>query len=334
MSAIGELTSSPVITRYPQNPVLSSQDVPYDASLIFNAGVVKQDGRYVMAFRNDYGFDSSGKHKTNMGLAYSDDGIAWQVEPEPIFPVELLGLSDARRAYDPRLMRLEGRWALTFATDTDHGVRAGIALTGDFKTWQIKHISLPENRNVVLFPRKINGKYMRLDRPFPIYSRPEPEAFDIWLSVSPDLVYWGESKLLLGVEDVPFSNRKIGPGAPPIELDEGWLVFFHAVDWDDSRGKNGWEDAWKKRYTAGVMLLDKDDPTRILGMYDKPLIAPEAPYETQEGFRTNVIFPTGAVLEDDGDVKIYYGAADTVIALATANVRDLVGLCLDSTNYG
>lgn len=331
MTVIGDLTSSAVITRYSANPVLTAADVPYPATLVFNAGVVKHQDRYVMVFRNDFRDESSPiGYSTTIGIAYSQDGINWAVEPAPIFPVDLLGLSDASRAYDPRLIRLEDHWALSFAIDTKHGVRAGIALTDDFQRWEIKHMSLPDNRNVVLFPRKINGRYMRLERPFPVYGRPEAEAFDVWISESPDLVYWGESKLLLGVEDVPFSNRKIGPGAPPIEIDEGWLVFFHAVDWDDNRGKNGWESTWKKRYTAGVMLLDKDDPTRILGMYDKPLIAPELPYETSEGFRTHVIFPTGAVLEDDGTVKIYYGAADTVIALATANVHDLVELCLGS----
>ncbi|WP_202972410.1 FAD-dependent oxidoreductase [Clostridium thermosuccinogenes] len=122
-------------------------------------------------------------------------------------------------------------------------------------------------------------------------------------------------------------NDKIGPGAPPVKTEKGWLTTFHAVDLDPSRGKNGWESAWKKRYCAGIMLLDLEDPSKVIGLCKDPLIAPETDYETVDGFRTNVIFPGGMILEDDGEVKIYYGAADTVECLATAHVDDLIKLC-------
>jgi beta-1,4-mannooligosaccharide/beta-1,4-mannosyl-N-acetylglucosamine phosphorylase len=187
---------------------------------------------------------------------------------------------------------------------------------------------LPDNRNTGLFPERVGGYFVRLDRPFPVYSRTQPERFDIWLSQSPDLRFWGDSRLVLAVEDVPFANRKIGPGAPPIKTPKGWLALFHAVDFDPSRGKNGWEPRWQKRYTAGIMLLDLEDPAKVIGMSKTPLLAPEAPYEVSAGFRNNVIFPGGMVLEDDGEVKIYYGAADTVTCLATADLDDLLRLCL------
>ena len=133
---------------------------------------------------------------------------------------------------------------------------------------------------------------------------------------------------MVGVEDFNYTNDKVGPGAPPVKTDKGWLVFTHGVDLDLERGKNGWENSWKKRYCAGMILLDLNDPRKVLGIYRDPLLAPETDYEVKDGFRTNVIFPTGAILEDDGTVKIYYGASDTVIALATAKVDDLVELCL------
>lgn len=133
---------------------------------------------------------------------------------------------------------------------------------------------------------------------------------------------------MLGVEDVPFSNNKIGPAAPPVKTEHGWLTSFHAVDLDPSRGKNGWEDKWQKRYCAGLMLLDLEDPSKVVGLYREPLLAPEAPYEVAEGFRTNVIFPCGMILEDDGEVKLYYGASDTCIALATGQLEDLLKLVL------
>ena len=99
------------------------------------------------------------------------------------------------------------------------------------------------------------------------------------------------------------------------------------MDLDPARGKNGWEAAWKKRYTAGLMLLDLDHPQRVIGLCRAPLLVPEAPYETSGGIRNNVIFPGGMILEDTGEVKIYYGAADTVECLATADVEDLLRLC-------
>lgn len=319
------LKSSPVIKRYENNPVLSYKDVPYNAALIFNAGVAKYQGKYVMVFRNDYGsVEERRLDGTNLGLAFSDDGIHWEVQDKPCFDLKD---EEILRAYDPRLTVMDGKVYMCFAVDTRHGIRGGIAVTEDFEKFEIISMTVPDNRNMVLFPEKIGGKYVRLERPFPVYGRGGKDRFDIWISDSPDLVYWGNSKLLLGVENVPYANDKIGPGAPPVKTEKGWLTTFHAVDLDPSRGKNGWESAWKKRYCAGIMLLDLEDPSKVIGLCKDPLIAPETDYETVDGFRTNVIFPGGMILEDDGEVKIYYGAADTVECLATAHVDDLIKLC-------
>jgi len=319
------LKSSPIIKRYENNPILSYKDVPYKAALIFNAGVTKYQGKYVMVFRNDYGsVEDQTLEGTNLGLAFSDDGIHWEVSDKPCFDLKD---DEIIRGYDPRLTVMDGKVYMCFAVDTKHGIRGGIAVTEDFEKFDIISMTVPDNRNMVLFPEKIGGKYVRLERPFPVYGRGGKDRFDIWLSDSPDLVYWGNSKLVLGVEHVPYANDKIGPGAPPIKTEKGWLTTFHAVDRDESRGKNGWEPYWKKRYCAGIMLLDLEDPSKVIGLYEEPLLAPEAPYETEEGYRTHVIFPGGMILEDDGEVKIYYGAADTVECLATAHVDDLLALC-------
>ena len=208
-----------------------------------------------------------------------------------------------------------------------HGLRGLIArLSEDLTRWEFVSATVPDNRNLVLFPEKIGGEYVRLERPMPVYSRRRRDRFDIWISRSPDLVYWGRSELVLGLEDVPWANDKIGPTASPVRTEKGWLTLFHAVDRDDERGKNGWEPKWAKRYTAGLMLLDLEDPSKVLSVYPEPLIAPELPFETDEGFRQNVIFPCGMLLEDDGEVKIYYGASDTCVCLATARVDDLLVL--------
>ena len=329
------LKSSDVISKY-NKPILTKCDIPYDASLIFNAGVTKYNGKYVLVFRNDYGAEESDFPEmnfkgTSIGVAFSDNGIDnWYVNKTPLFDSAILDKNDEmNRLYDPRITVIDGKLYLCLAMDTKHGIRGCIASINDnFDKLNIISASAPDNRNMVLFPEKIVGEYVRLERPFPVYGRGGKDRFDIWLSSSKDLEYWGKTRLLLGVEDVPFANDKIGPAAPPVKTDKGWLTLFHAVDIDHNRGKNGWENAWKKRYTAGIMLLDLNDPSKVVGMSKEPLIAPELNFETEEGFRQNVIFPGGMILEDSGEVKIYYGASDTVECLATADVNDLLSLCL------
>lgn len=311
--------------KYIGNPILSAKDIPYPATLIFNAGVCKYKGKYMMLFRNDYGYGENGLGKftgTNIGIAESDDGIHWTPHSKP-----WIAWHDEEiiRAYDPRLTVIGDEVVICFAVDTKHGLRGGIATTTDFVDWQIKSLSVPDNRNMVVFPEKINGKYCRLERPFPVYSR-WCDRFDIWYSDSPDLEYWGNSRLVLGVEDVAYANDKIGPAAPPIKTEKGWLTTFHSVDKDTSRGKNGWEDKWQKRYKAGIMLLDLNEPWRVIGKCDDPILSPTEEYE-RNGFRNDVIFPGGMIAEDDGTVKIYYGAADTVVCLATAQLSELLDLC-------
>lgn len=325
------------LVRCAANPVLSAKDVPFDASLIFNAGVCRYRGKYVMVFRNDAGFSPAGWEKgathTNLGIAFSDDGVKWRVEPEPWrAAAEFVASSpEIGRIYDPRLTVIDGRCYLCFAVDTKHGVRGGIAVTDDFERLEILSLSTPDNRNMVLFPEKIGGRFFRLERPFPEYSREYQERFDVWCSCSPDCRFWGESRLVLGTEDVPFCNAKIGPAAPPVKTAKGWLATFHAVWKDKSRTLFGWETAndpektWHKEYFAGLMLLDPDDPAKVIGISKKPVLKAETRYEL-EGFRGSVIFPGGMILEPDGEVKIYYGGADTVECLATASVDDLLAL--------
>lgn len=315
-------------------PILTRNDMPYDASLIFNAGVAKYQGKYVMVFRNDYGvteaeFEKGAHFKgTSVGLAVSDNGIdGWKVYEKPLIDSRDLNDGETVRLYDPRITLIDGVPYLCLAMDTKHGIRGCIAkLNESLDRYEILSASVPDNRNMVLFPEKIGGYYVRLERPMPVYSRGR-DTFDIWCSKSPDLRFWGESELVLGVEQVPYANDKVGPAAPPIKTAKGWLTTFHVVDIDKSRGKNGWENAWTKRYSAGIMLLDLEDPSKVIGLSKEPLIAAERVYETDEGFRQNVIFPGGMLLEDDGEVKIYYGASDTVECVATAHVDELLALC-------
>jgi len=325
---IPEFVSSPAIKRYKGGePVLSKEHISFESDCVFNAGVTKYQGKYIMAFRNDYdyqGGDKFGQHVVQ--IAFSDDGIKWDVLPRPFLTMEMMDDPDITQIYDARLIEIEGRCYVSFAVNTGHGVRGIIAVTDDFEHIKILHRTVPDNRNIVLFPERIGGSYIRLERPFPLYSR-HAELFDIWLSRSPDLRYWGDSRLLLGVEEVPFSNNKLGPAAPPLRTEQGWLTLFHGVFKSDVQEKFGWGDHWDKCYCAGIMLLDLEDPSKVIGLSREPLIAPETVWETELGYRTNVIFPGGCILEDDGSVKIYYGASDTFVCLATASVEDLLSLC-------
>ena len=326
-----------VVTRYAGNPILTAKDVPYEANLVFNAGVVKYHGRYVMLFRDDFNYTkkmfddwAEGKGKLHapscqIGLAFSEDGLHWKAEPQPVITREsaskYLG-EEVAQAYDPRVTVIDDQVYMTFATNTRAGDnRCGLIRTTDFRHFEPVCTTLPNNRNVLLFPEKIGGFYYRLERPF------SEDKGDIWISKSPDLIFWGEHRRLLDRRTLSFCNSKIGPGAPPVRTEKGWLTLFHTVTEVD-HALYSWETPykeWHSKYSMGLMLLDLDDPSKVLGIYDKALLEPEMPYEL-EGFRGSVLFPGAMIPEDDGTVKIYYGAADTVECVATAKLNDLLSL--------
>ena len=222
-----ELFSAECI-RKAEKPVLTKDDIPYDASLIFNAGVAKYKGRYIMVFRNDYGPTEETypdvRFRTSLGLATSNDGINWTVSEKTIFDNKnLLPEDELQRLYDPRITVIDEKPYLCMAMDTKHGVRGCIAEIDDnFENINIISASAPDNRNMVLFPEKINGKYVRLERPFPVYSRGGRDRFDLWLSTSPDLIFWGETELVLAVEDVSTENQ-LGSNRCALF---GWIAHF------------------------------------------------------------------------------------------------------------
>lgn len=307
-------------------PVLAPEALPYPAEGVFNAGVARVGDDFVMVFRCENGWNGVAFEQCWLGLARSSDGRRWHVEPHVRLDHRDLGIPGATRLYDPRFTVIEGTPHLTFALDTRHGVRAGVGvLDGDWRL-SVVSLSLPDNRNAVLFPERVGGRYRRLERPMPVYTR-GGDRFDVWATASYDLRSWGDAALVVAVEDLPFANDKIGPGTPPVRTEHGWLTFLHAVDRDDSRGRNGVEERWTKRYRAAVALLDLDDPTRVIGLCREPVLAPETVWETERGFRTNVVFPTGLAIEG-GTALVWYGASDTFVCLANAAADDLVALCL------
>ncbi len=302
----------PVVKRFPGNPILTKDDVPYPVATVHNAGMVKHDGRYVMLFR---------AHRRNgrsiIGLAESEDGFYFRVRPEPFMVPAAEGIFAAYEEFgveDPRICSLEGRYLVTYSAYSKHGVRIGLAQTEDFESVErISLITEADYRNVVIFPAKFNGRYVRLDRP---HSQISP--WSIWLSYSPDLVHWGESRLVMKSAPYHWDEMKIGPGATPFETDRGWLHIFHGV----FRTMDG------AVYRLGVALHDLKDPGKILGVSDEWILQPEDPWEVT-GYVHNVVFCCGAIPEEDGTVKIYWGGADTVMCAGTAQISNLVDMCLE-----
>lgn len=319
------------VVRHEENPILKPSDIPYRCDRVYNPAACRAGDESVLILRTE----AFSPLEQSLGLARSSDGVHFTVEPEPVltpFPQDLGKMSD------PRISFIDGWYYLTYCSDPsgrdlrEEGIYLCIARTRNFREWEWVYSSEPDNRNAVIFPEKIGGLYARLDRPFRRGYRRE-HGYDIWISYSPDMEFWGRHRLVLSHYDVPWGSHKIGPGAPPIRTEEGWLVIFHGaevvgpdsgwLDWPHSK------DIYAKAYYAGVMLLDLKDPSKVVGRRLEPLLAPREPCELDPVYRPNVIFPCGALVEPDGEVKIYYGASDTTVCLATARLDDLVALCLE-----
>lgn len=302
-----------LIKRYHNNPILTKDDVPYPVATVHNAGVVKFNDRYIMIFRS---------HKLNgrsiLGKAESDDGFNFKVDKEPFMVPATEGIFKEYEEYgveDPRIIFLDGEYLITYSAYSRHGVRIGLAKTKDFKSVErFSLITEADYRNVVIFPQKFNGLYARLDRP-----HSETSSWSIWISYSPDLKYWGESKLIMKPVQYHWDEMKIGPGAPPIKTARGWLSIYH--------GAFPTMDGCV--YRLGVALHDIEDPSQIIAVGDEWILQPEEVYEIT-GYVHNVVFTCGAVPEEDGSIKIYWGCADTVMSVGTANINDLIDLCLNN----
>jgi len=301
----------PLVQRYKKNPILTRDDVPYSVGTVHNAGVVKHGDRYIMLFRSH-----THNGRSIIGKAESSDGFAFKVHPEPFLVPATSGVFSDYEEFgveDLRITPIEGEYLLTYSAYSRHGVRNALARTKDFETVErVALITQADLRNVVIFPEKINGRYVRLDRP-----HSEITPWSIWISFSPDLVHWGDSRMLIKPEPYHWDEMKVGPGAPPFKTNAGWLSIYHGV----------FETMAGAVYRLGVALHDLVDPAKVLGVADRWILQPEDPWEVV-GYVPNVVFSCGAVPENDGTVKIYWGGADTVMCAGTAVIDELVQLCL------
>jgi len=295
-----------LITRFPGNPILTKDDVPYSVATVHNAAVVKHNKEYIMIFRS---------HRLNgqsiLGLARSNDGYKFIVEPEPFMMSS--DEYDEFGVEDPRITHIEGGYLLTYSAYSPYGVRVGLARTNDFKEIErIAYITQPDMRNVVIFPEKFGEYYVRLDRPHTELSR-----WSMWISYSKDLIHWGQSKIVMRSQFYRWDAMKLGPGIPPIKTEMGWLNIYHGV----------FETMAGAVYRLGIALHDLHDPSIIIGVGDRWILEPEDPWE-RVGYVPNVVFSCAAVPENDGTLKIYWGGADTVMCVGTANIRELVEYCM------
>lgn len=299
-----------VIHRWEGNPVITPEDIPFRCNTVFNAACAKMDREYILLLRVE-NFEG---HSV-IAVARGEDGFHFTVdenpfmEPavdEPFRTYESLGVED------PRITELDGWYYIMYTAASDYGPRLALARTKDFVgVERVALVSLPENKDGVLFPRRIAGRFVRLDRPM------AKGLGNIWISFSEDLVNWGDSQLLAAIRPGFWDCGRIGASAPPIETEKGWLEIYHGVKFTSSG----------PLYRLGVLLLDLEDPTRVLGRSDIPVLAPREYYE-RVGDINNVVFSCGALYEDyTGNVKVYYGAADTCICVGTAKLDDLLN-CL------
>jgi beta-1,4-mannooligosaccharide/beta-1,4-mannosyl-N-acetylglucosamine phosphorylase len=305
MSEYKTLGNEPILKRYAANPIIPRNSIPGSNS-IFNSAIVKYGKEYRGVFRCD---DQCRTMQMHAGK--SKDAIHWEIDPEPIvWQTKIKEIAKFVYGYDPRCVFIEGWYYITWCHGY-HGPCIGLGKTKDFKKFELVEIGLPPfNRNAVLFPRKIKGEYVMLHRPSDNGHTP---FGDIFLSYSKDMIYWGKHRFVMGARD-GWQSTKIGAGPVPIETPEGWVLIYHGV----LTSCNGFV------YSAGAAILDLDEPWKVKYRTKRYILAPTETYECV-GDVPNVVFP-GATLYDDktDELKVFYGAADTCVCLATCKLQDLI----------
>ncbi len=295
--------------RYINNPILTKKDVPFKVNSIFNAGAVKFGDKYLLLCRVEMPTGRS-----SFVLATSKDGYNFSVGRSPVLTPD-----DHKHCYeyvnwgieDVRVTKIENKYYLTYTGYSKYMPIVILSESADFKKFKVHGpISEPTNKDCALFPEKIDGYYWKVDRPS------AGSEHNIWISKSPDLIHWGDYKILMEPEKGTWEANKIGGSTNPIKTKKGWLMLYHGV--------RGFEIS--SIYKLGVVLLDLKKPWIVIGKSKAPILAPEENYE-RVGDVGNVVFSNGWIVEENGDVKIYYSGADTNICLTETNVDYLISLC-------
>lgn len=306
------MANEAVFERSSHNPIVTPEMLGGDVKAIHNSGITRFGDGYIGIFRIDDMGLREGLYKGK-----SADGIHWDIDKERIQATSVYPEVDdvIRLGFDPRITKIEDVYYITYCYwyHNHKYSMPSILKTRDFESFE--HVGfplVPQNRNAVLFPRKIDGQYMMLHRPS------GADDTDIFISTSPDLIHWGNHRVVME-KGGGWGWLKIGPGPTPIEVDEGWLMLYHAV-----RGT-----FTGTIYCCGGAILDRDEPWKVLHRGVRYLLHPKEDYE-RIGDVFNVVFPTSVVTHDDGDsIDLYYGCADTRIGMAHGSIRKIVDYIIE-----
>lgn len=343
-----------LVTRLAENPLIQPKDIPpsrddYEVVGAFNAGAIRYKGRVLLLLRIAERPKDKEDHEeiapilnpatgkieplrvnridpdfqpgdnrvfyykdkmyltsiSHLRIARSTDGIHFDISPEPtILPqteYETFGIED------PRISQIDDEFYITYKLVSEHGICTGLMKTTDFENFtRMGIIFCPENIDVVIFPGTVNGRFYALTRPVPKHIGPAA----IWLASSDDIINWGCHKPLLIPRADQFDGGKVGASCVPIKTEHGWLEIYHGTDQND-------------KYSLAAALFELNNPSKLIARSKRPLMQPEAPYETQ-GFYGNVVFSCGAVTTPNGLVTIYYGASDESTAAAVTTIDKIL----------
>jgi predicted GH43/DUF377 family glycosyl hydrolase len=297
-----------LLTRHAANPIITAADLPYPANSVFNPAATMRDGETILLMRVE---DRRGL--SHLTVARSPDGVAgWRIDTAPTFvgnpdthPEEIWGIEDPRLTF----LEEEQRWIVAYTAYSAAGPLVSLATTENFETFQrLGAVMPPENKDAALFPVQFAGRWALIHRPVG-----GSYGAHVWISFSPDLSHWGDHGVLLEARAGGWWDaHKIGLSPPPLKTDLGWLIMYHGVR----------TTASGSIYRLGLALLDLEDPRRVLKRSSEWLFSPSEPYELG-GDVPNVVFPCGWTLVDD-EIRLYYGAADTNIGLATGRLSQLL----------
>ena len=296
-----------LFVRCERNPLITAEDMPYQANTVFNAGAADLGDEVLLLLRVE-----SCSGRSHLIVARSRDGVTgWKIDDSALLhakqgvPYESNGVEDCRITWMQEL----DAWLLVYTAFGPHGPGMALAKTRDFRT--VERMGLifpPEDKNGVLFPRRFEGSYAILHRPCAYNG-------SVWMSFSPDMAHWGRHQMVLPVRGTPWwDGVRVGAGLSPIETESGWLLIYHGVK----------ELAGDPIYRLGAALVDLEEPHRLIGRARRWLLGPQAPYE-RIGDAGNVIFSCGGIVRG-GELWVYYGAADSSICLAKAKVSDILDM--------
>lgn len=299
-------TAHGLFRRYEGNPILTTHDWPYAVNAVFNAGAISVGNETLLLVRCE---DMRGF--SHLTVARSADGLTnWKIDSAPTMEADHDSREERWGLEDPRLIWLEDQkqFAITYVSFSEGGPVVSLAITKNFKTFaRLGALLPPEDKDACLLPRRFKGRFALIHRPIV-----RGEAH-MWISFSPDLKHWGDHRVLIMTRSAYWDCHRVGLGCQPIETEAGWLIFYHGVRMT----------AAGAIYRVGLALLDLNEPWKVLKRSDEWVLGPQASYE-RVGDVGDVVFPTGVVVTPANELRLYYGAADCTVAVAMANLSDIL----------